>query len=1095
MRRLWESLPFIGRLLVTASTAILVAGAAMVFVSARQEAAEIRLDLRQELENELDTLPAALAETVVVGDFATLHQTLHRYVARPLTAKVSFQDTSGVLLTSSDPPQPSTAPGWFLALFDFSDVAGQAPVLVGGRGYGELSLVLTAQRLSERAWDHLQNHLWILLLAICVDFIGIWLVLRTGLSPLKQLEGGARALAAGRLDVQLAPEGSPEFRSLIDSFNRMVQSVRQGQADLRESEERLAYVLDATGEGIWDWDIAQDRVTHNKQWGRLIGQEGIPEAHAVAFFAAYLHPEDRPLVMARIGDALADRAPYASEHRMLTADGGSIWVLDRGKVVERGPDGSPRRMVGAITDITARKKGEEALLQAKHDAERANAAKSQFLANMSHEIRTPMNAVLGLAQLLELEDLAPQPREWVRHILAAGQSLLAIINDILDFSKIERGQIHLEYRPLDLVALLAKMRSLMGKMAAAKGLTFQVEMPEVLPKRLLGDPLRLEQVLVNLLGNAVKFTERGEVRLILCQEVEGTGDLRREQEMGDIGDLPLKREMKDAGDLRREAVAIKGVVQDASRPQDGREPSISISPGPGRAQVRLRFEVRDTGIGIAPEKLVSLGTPFTQADGTITRRFGGTGLGLAISRQLIELMGGTLGCESTQGVGSCFWFTVACEQAPPVELAAEERGEEGRLVPSPPVASSAGNRLAGLCFLVVDDHHWNRDVVRQALEREGSGVTLAADGQQALDALRAGAGDFAAVLMDIQMPVMDGLTATRAIRADLARPDLPVIAFSAGVLADQRQEALAAGVNDFLAKPVDLEEMVAMLERWTRYPPVNEAGKPPGPSPISAVSTAVSGSDAQCPATQGPAVKVPAAQRPAATNLAAQPAAEMPSAFPDIPGLNTRRAAVLLGYNRDFFLALLRDFTRDFGAVALQVRQDLASGDATAAARRLHALRGLAGNIGAIDLAQAAGELEAALRAQPAGPEVEARLETFTGQMAGIIGAITPWLAPSEENPPASGIAGGVDIPPALDPIKLATLRETLVRCDLAALDLFSDLQSVLSHVLGPAEVRQLAEAIHALRFEEAAALLPAFLTPACDPPTLQSEDTVLRCS
>ena len=1063
MRRLWESLPFIGRLLVTASTAILVAGAAMVFVSARQEAAEIRADLRQELDKELETLPAALAETVVVGDFATLQQTLDRYVARPLIAKVGFQDTSGVLLISEGPPSPSAAPAWFLALFDFSDVAGQAPVLVGGRSYGELSLVLTAQGLSERAWHHLQNHLWILLLAICVDFIGIWLVLRTGLSPLKQLEGGARAMAAGRLDVQLAPEGSPDFRSLIDSFNRMVQSVRQGQADLRESEERLAYVLDATGEGIWDWDIAQDQVTHNRQWGLLIGREDIPKDHGVALFAEYLHPEDLPAVMARLEDALAGRAPYMSEHRMLRADGACVWVLDRGKVVERGADGSPRRMVGAITDITARKKGEEALLQAKHDAERANAAKSQFLANMSHEIRTPMNAVLGLAQLLELEDLAPQPREWVRHILAAGQSLLAIINDILDFSKIERGQIHLESRSLDLVALLAKLRSLMGKMAAAKGLGFHIETPEALPERLLGDPLRLEQVLVNLLGNAVKFTERGEVKLSLRLE-----DPRQDTEV--TGVHRPRQEMADAGDLRCEAVGIRGVGQGASRPEDGGPmfgPSPSPSPSQGSAQVRLCFEIRDTGIGIAPEKLAGLGTPFTQADGTITRRFGGTGLGLAISRQLIELMGGTLGCESRQGVGSHFWFTVACEQAPPVEPAAEEEeGEEGRRVPSPPVASLAGKRLAGLRFLVVDDHHWNRDVVQQALEREGAGVTLAADGQQALDALRAGLGDFAAVLMDIQMPVMDGLTATRAIRGELAQPDLPVLAFSAGVLADQRQEASAAGVNDFLAKPVDLEEMVAMLERWTRYPPAAMAGEPPSPPLTSAIVT--------------PGVSGPGAQRPAAQ----PPAVAMPAAFPDIPGLNTRRAAVLLGHNRDFFLALLRDFARDFGAVAHQVRQDLASSDATAAARRLHALRGLAGNIGAIVLAQAAQELESALRAQPAGPEVEARLATFAGQMAAVIEAISPWLAPTEEDQPDPRVvaADGLPLPLALDPVKLVTLRETLTRCDLAALDLFSDLQPALSDVLGPAEVRQLADAIHALRFEEAAALLPAPRDPGLRP-------------
>ena len=359
-----------------------------------------------------------------------------------------------------------------------------------------------------------------------------------------------------------------------------------------------------------------------------------------------------------------------------------------------------------------------------------------------------MNGVLGMAQLLEKESLTADQREMVQHIRAAGKSLLSIINDILDFSKIEAGQLVIERHPFSLVDMLAHVESITRVAAGAKGITLRVESAPALAGEWLGDGLRLEQVLFNLVGNAVKFTERGGVVIRVQPLNDGTGK-----------------------------------------------------------SARLRFEVIDSGIGMEPDAAARLFTPFTQADATIARRFGGTGLGLSISKRLIELMGGAIGVSSKQGQGSTFWFELPLEAVPRSKPADAD---------SNPLADASGMersapQLTGLRVLIVDDSALNRMLADRALKLAGAITTQATNGQQALDALMAQPQGFDVVLMDIQMPVMDGLTATRAIREQLKLDALPVIALTAGVMPEEKQKALDVGITDFLVKPMDIKLMTEVI--------------------------------------------------------------------------------------------------------------------------------------------------------------------------------------------------------------------------------------------------------------------------------------------
>ena len=419
-------------------------------------------------------------------------------------------------------------------------------------------------------------------------------------------------------------------------------------------------------------------------------------------------------------------------------------------------EGAPPAVLCVSTDITT-------LHELKARADAANQAKSDFLSNMSHEIRTPMNSIIGMTHLALQSNTDPAQRGYLDKIYHSGQHLLGIINDILDFSKIEAGKLELDAVGFMLDALLRNVELQLGQAAAGKGLGFDVEVAPELMRPVRGDPLRLEQVLLNFAGNAIKFSEHG--RIVLRAR-------------------------------------------------------LARAFGP---ELLVRFEVRDNGIGIAPEQQAGLFTPFHQADQSTTRRHGGTGLGLVISKQLAELMGGEVGVESSLGAGSTFWFTA--------RLRLEDSAAISGLGAAP---SPQAPRLDGCAVLLVEDNPFNQQVGRELLAQAGAAVVVAGNGQEALDEMAR--HRFDCVLMDVQMPVMDGLAATRRIRADPALADTLVIAMTANAGVDDRSRCLEAGMNEFLSKPVVPELLAATIARClgrTSAPAPDVAPQPqPGTGPI-----------------------------------------------------------------------------------------------------------------------------------------------------------------------------------------------------------------------------------------------------------------------
>jgi len=672
-------------------------------------------------------------------------------------------------------------------------------------------------------------------------------------------------------------------------------------------------------------------------------------------------------------EVLATDQPSVRQSSFLSADGRTgvaLYSLNHYYLA----DGSVGGFLGVFTDITEIKEKEQELEVALKNANAATEAKSIFLANMSHEIRTPMNAILGMSQLVMQTDLDARQEDYLHKIHNAATSLLRIINDILDFSKIESGKLELETIDFNLKKVVKDTILLFVDQGSEKKLALLINLPPELPQWYRGDPLRLGQILTNLVGNAVKFTSSGEIEVaISCEE---------------------RNENQD----------------------------------------QLKFTIRDTGIGIAQSNLERLFEPFTQNDNSTTRHYGGTGLGLTISRNLVELMGGRLWAESKLGVGSTFSFTVWLEKS---------LQREAVIATSPHPDQQAPASLVGLKILLAEDNPVNRQIAEELLRQQGALVDAVENGEAALNRIiEAESNDYYdLILMDLQMPVMDGFEATQKIRH--INPDIPILAMTARTMPNEREQCLKMGMTDHISKPIEPLLLYHVIQKYVKPQAITEEA-------LAALDTTKKTEEtAVMIETKKTAIKI------AAIKIKAL----------DWEKINTR-----MGNSEELILTLLTVFAETHAGMATDIEAALERQDEDLLKQKLHTAKGVLGNIDATRLYQQVCRIEAALLEAGINEALKPDIKTFKADFEQFYAAILNFIESQKE--PLEEHWQTVD--EQTRDQKLAELAALLADGDTEALRCFDQNRLLFKNVLSPETFNQLVEMIHGYAFDEAAALLEA---------------------
>lgn len=912
-----------------------------------------------------------------------------------------------------------------------------------------------------------------LILTLWAGSLTLW-VLKRQLSPLLSTVKILTELADSNEPPQQLPvKKQDEFSDLIRGFNHLLEILAQREVALKESEKRFELAVEGAEEGVWDMNLESGEIYHSPRMNEMLGysvEELPPDIEA---WKAIANPEDWEILWVHRQAHLDDsKQEYRVIVRFRHRDGSWHWIRIQGKasrdsngqairitgthkdITERRlvemelsdnrattvtlinsiPDlifyknldgtylfcnnafcalvGRPaseiigktdyelfsrqaadfsrvkdnaalstltrqsneewvdypngrrvllhtlkmpfwgdegRKLLGILgisRDITERDIVEKAVRHAKDLAEETTKMKSDFLANMSHEIRTPMNAIIGMSHLVLKTDLTLKQRDYLNKIQISGDHLLRIINDILDFSKIEAGKLTIEQTDFEFENVLANLTSLISDKVNDKGLNLVIDIDPQVPKYLKGDPLRLGQILINYINNAVKFTEFGDI-----------------------------------------FIAVKVLEETESA-------------------VCLRFSVRDTGIGLSQEEQIKLFQPFQQADNSISRKYGGTGLGLAISKQLATLMGGGVGVESEIGQGSTFWFTTKLGKS---------NGNTGYY--EDPNLAEALTRIKGASILIVEDNEFNQEVIMGLLAERGFEISMANNGKDAIAMVTQGNYDM--VLMDMHMPVMDGVTATIKIRKDERFKSLPIISMTANAMVQDQAKCVAAGMNDHVVKPIYPDDLFRILLKWIK--PTH---------------------DAELPANQI--------------------ISEQSDDLPHIDGLNTKSVLMRLAGRKSLYLNMLHNYAPNQETMPAELRAALKANNRKMAERLAHTMQGVNGNIGATRLQSMASELEKMIKMGASYATVDIQITAFEKAQIALINALKLAFPskPQEIVPVTFDTSNVSEI--------LEQLCELLLHDDYEAGDMVAENREVLCVTLGADVFTKVESAIKQFDFETA---------------------------